>query len=72
MAMLMFRLLVAGHADLTYSGFIVVTATSRDELDSARAAIERAAVQCGCETRLLYGQQAAAFVAAALPLGRGV
>ena len=66
------RALISGHADLTFTGLVVVTAPTPDELASARAAVERAAVQCGCETRLLYGQQAAAFVAAALPLGRGV
>ena len=36
------------------------------------AAIEQAAIQASCETRLLVGQQAAAFTAAALPLSRRV
>ena len=36
------------------------------------AAIEQAAIQASCETRLLVGQQAAAFTAAALPLCRRI
>ena len=47
-------------------------AHDRQELDAAAAAIEQAAVQASCETRLLVGQQAAAFTAAALPLCRRV
>ena len=39
---------------------------------AALSQIQRAATQCGCETRLLYGQQARAFTAAALPLARKV
>jgi hypothetical protein len=66
------RDLVAGHGDLRYAGFVVVTAPDLDALDAARATVEQAAVQCGCETRLLLGQQAQAFAAAALPLCRGI
>jgi hypothetical protein len=58
--------------DLRRAARQVVTAPGRDELRSAVATVERAAVQSGCEIRLLYGQQAQAFVVAALPLGRGV
>ena len=66
------RALISGHADLRYSGFVAITAQSRDELASAVAAAARAATQCGCETRVLFGQQAQAFAVAALPLGRTV
>jgi hypothetical protein len=66
------RALVSGHADVRFSGFIAITATSRDELSTAVSAAERAATQCGCETRVLYGQQSQAFTVAALPLGRAV
>lgn len=66
------RALVSGHADLRFSGFISVTAHSRDTLNAATASAERAATQCGCETRLLYGQQAQGFTVATLPLGRMV
>lgn len=64
------RALISGHADLRFSGFVTVTASTRDALSVAAAAAQRAAVQCGCETKLLYGRQAQAFTLAALPLGR--
>lgn len=64
--------LTAGHGLLRYTGLIAVTAPTTDELDSAVAAIEQAAIQSSCETRLLVGQQAAAFTAAALPLARRI
>ncbi len=66
------RELVAGHTDLLFAGFLAVTAQSKDELDAAVADVQRAAIQCGCETRRLVGQQSQAFAAAALPLGRGL
>jgi Putative type VII ESX secretion system translocon, EccE len=66
------RALVSGHVDIRFSGFIAITAKTRDQLSAAVAATERAATQCGCETRLLFGQQAQAFMVAALPLGRAV
>jgi hypothetical protein len=66
------RELVAGHTDLLFAGFIAVTAQSKNDLDSAVAEVQRAAIQCGCDTRRLVGQQSQAFVAAALPLGRGL
>lgn len=62
--------LTAGHGLLRTTGLISVTATGPDELESAVASIEQAAVQASCETRRLYGQQAQAFAAAALPLCR--
>ena len=64
--------LTAGHGVLRYTGLISVSAANADELDSAVAAIEQAAIQASCETRLLVGQQAQAFTAAALPLCRVV
>lgn len=66
------RELVAGHTDLLFAGFLAVTARSRDDLDAAVGDIRRAAIQAGCESRRLVGQQAQAFAAAALPLGRGL
>lgn len=62
--------LTAGHGVLRYTGLISVSATTNDDLDAAVAAIEQAAIQASCETRLLVGQQAQAFTAAALPLCR--
>ncbi|SJN44693.1 membrane protein [Microbacterium esteraromaticum] len=64
--------LTAGHGVLRYTGLISVSAASADELDAAVAAIEQSAIQASCETRLLVGQQAQAFTAAALPLCRVV
>jgi hypothetical protein len=64
--------LAVGHADLRFTGLIAVTAADKDALDAAVAAIEQAAIQGECETRLLVGQQAQAFAAAALPLARGL
>lgn len=64
--------LIAGHADYRFTGLIAITATSKDDLDAAVAQVGRAAVGCGCETRLLAGQQARAFTTAALPLARRI
>ncbi|MGE9809590.1 SCO6880 family protein [Janibacter sp. G1551] len=64
--------LTAGHGILRYTGLVTITAPTVHELDAAVAAIEQAAIQASCETRLLVGQQAAAFTAAALPLCRKV
>jgi hypothetical protein len=64
--------LIGGHADIRFTGLLAVTASTKDELDSALSQVERAATQSGCETRRLFGQQARAFTAAALPLARKV
>lgn len=64
--------LIAGHGDLRYAGLLVVTAPTVAALQADRAALEQAALQAGCETRILTGQQAQAFAAAALPLARGI
>ncbi len=64
--------LTAGHGVLRYTGFISISAPTPDELDTAVAAIEQAAIQASCETRRLVGQQAQAFTVAALPLCRTV
>jgi hypothetical protein len=64
--------LIGGHADVEFSGFITVTASSEEGLTQAVALIERSAGQSGCETRVLYGRQSQGFVVGALPLGRSV
>ena len=61
------RALIAGHADMEFSGFVSVTAPSRDELTTAVSQVEQAFGQTTCETRVLFGRQAQAFVVAALP-----
>jgi hypothetical protein len=64
--------LTAGHGILRTTGLIAVSAQDPDELERAVADIEQAAIQASCETRRLWGQQAQAFSAAALPLCRPV
>ena len=64
--------LISGHADMRFTGLIAVTAPTKDDLDAALSQLQRAATQSGCETRLLLGQQARSFTAAALPLARKV
>jgi hypothetical protein len=66
------RALISGHADLEYSGFVALTAPDHERLTDAISVVGRAATHAACETRLLYGQQAQAFLVAALPLGRQV
>jgi hypothetical protein len=64
------RSVIAGHTDVCFSGFVAVSAPSRAELESATAAVVRAAASAACEVRPLYGRQAQGFVLAALPLAR--
>jgi hypothetical protein len=64
--------LAAGHTVLDFTGLLSVTATDAAQLDAACMEMEVAASQAGCEVRRLVGQQAQAFVAAALPLARSV
>lgn len=66
------RALIAGHADMRYSGFVAVTAAGLDQLRADVSQVQRLATQCMMHTRILYGRQAQGFIAAALPLGRGV
>jgi hypothetical protein len=63
--------LADGHAQYRFSGYVTVTADSRDELADARSAVEQAAGQARIELRLLYGEQDVAFTCT-LPLGRGL
>ena len=62
--------LTAGHGVLRCTGLIAVTASDRDELERAVAAIEQAAIQASCETRRLWGQQAQGYAVGALPVAR--
>ena len=66
------RALISGHADLRFTGLVTITAATKDELDESVSQLQRAATHCGCETRRLFGQQARAFNAGALPLARKV
>jgi hypothetical protein len=51
---------------------IAVSAQDPYELERAIADIEQAAIEASCEARRLWGQQAQAFSAAALPLCRTI
>jgi hypothetical protein len=64
------RSIIAGHTDVLFSGYVTVTAPTRDGLDAAVATITRAASQSCCELRPVYGHQMEAFITAALPLAR--
>jgi hypothetical protein len=63
--------LADGHAQYRFSGYLTVTADTRQELAASCSSVEQAAGQSGLELRLLYGTQDAAF-ACSLPLGRGL
>jgi hypothetical protein len=64
--------LIAGHADMEFSGFVTVTAPSRDELSAAVSQVEQAFGQAACETRVLFGRQSQGFVVSTLPFARSV
>jgi hypothetical protein len=64
--------LTAGHGILRTTGLIAISAPEPEELERAVATIEQVAIQASCETRRLWGQQAQAFAAAALPLCRTI
>lgn len=64
------RQLIAGHADVALTGLLTVSAETDEELNSACAAIETAAVSAMTDLRRLTWQQAEAFTTAALPLAR--
>lgn len=66
------RELVHGHVEYRFSGYVTVSAANESELEEACAQIEQAAVRSVLEVRRVYGEQDQAFVAAALPLTRGV
>jgi hypothetical protein len=63
------RELVSGHGELRFAAFIAVT---KDALTAAVDEITNAAIESYCEVRVLSGEQAVGFAAAALPLCRGI
>jgi hypothetical protein len=64
--------LEAGHGALNFAGLVTVSGGSLDELQVATEQVRTAALRSGCELRTLGGEQASAFVAGALPFGRGL
>lgn len=63
--------LADGHASFRFSGYVTVTAPTRELLEGSCAATEQAAGQCRLELRRLYGEQVQGFTCT-LPLGRGL
>ncbi|WP_370220407.1 SCO6880 family protein [Kitasatospora sp. GAS1066B] len=64
------RQLIAGHSDVDFTGLLVISADTAEELRAASASVETAAVNAGLDLRLLELQQAEAMTVAALPLAR--
>jgi hypothetical protein len=62
--------LAAGHAGYRFSGYLVVTGESVEELERACSRVEQAAAVSRLELSRLYGAQGGAFLFG-LPLGRG-
>jgi len=60
--------LVSGYAELTYAGFLTITAFDPDTLETQAAEWQQVAAQAGLELRPLHGQHDLAL-ATALPLG---
>ncbi|MEE1786899.1 PrgI family protein [Streptomyces sp. SP17BM10] len=61
------RQLIAGHADVALTGLLTVSADTEEELRSACAVVETAAVGAQLDLRPLTWQQAEAFTTCALP-----
>ncbi len=64
--------LAAGHSVPYRAGLVSITARTAEELEASIAVVEQAANQSLCDCRRLFGQQARAFAACALPLARPV
>ena len=64
--------LESGHGALNFAGLVTVSGHTLDELRVATESVRTAAAQSGCELRVIGGEQASAFIAGALPFGRGL
>lgn len=64
--------IVAGHGDVRPAAYVTIMAATLEDLARYRQELESAAAGAFVELRLLAGQQWAAFVAGALPFGRGL
>ncbi|MBG0741313.1 hypothetical protein IV500_18260 [Paeniglutamicibacter antarcticus] len=64
--------IIAGHGDVRPAAYVTITADTLDELSRCRQELESAAAGAFVELRLMAGQQWPAFIAGALPLGRGL
>lgn len=61
-----------GHGAMRFAGLVSVSGQTLEELRSATAQVKTAALRSGCELRVIGGEQASSFIAAALPFGRGL
>lgn len=59
--------IVDGYTDVSYTGYVTISGSTERALGEARSAMKRSIPSIN--VRLLAGQQSAAFVAAALPVG---
>lgn len=64
--------LESGHGALNFAGLVTVSGHTLDELRMATEQARTAALRSGCELRVIGGEQASAFIAGALPFGRGL
>lgn len=64
--------LAEGYGALKIGAYVTVSATDERELEQYSATVRNAAARAKLELRCLYGQQAEGFVAATMPLGRGL
>lgn len=63
--------LASGHAELRFSGYLTVTAKTKEELELACGEVEQTAGQSYLDIRRLYGEQDLVF-SYTLPLARGL
>ncbi|ROZ61630.1 hypothetical protein EDL96_12805 [Kocuria soli] len=64
--------LLAGHGMAKFTGLIVISGATDDELETNTKRMISGATRAGCELRTLYGQQWSGFLSSAIPLGRGL
>lgn len=64
--------LVDGQGQLEFTGYLVVTAVTRDELEEACAAMEISAANAGVELLVMSYEQQAGLIAVAYPAGMGM
>lgn len=64
--------LISGAAALRSAAFVTVSAPTLDQLTADVAALRAGATKAQLELRTMFGQQGEAFMASALPLGKGL
>lgn len=64
--------LLAGHGMAQFTGLIVISGSTNDELETNTKRMISGATRAGCELRTLFGQQWSGFLSSAFPLGRAL